>query len=117
MPEVLTKYPDIVIAVLQGGGARCGPGQEPKILKDCPPTRFCATSSGETCVYGLEDIGKMTQISRKDLAERVCDGQEASTEFGSSGCTLASESTAEAALVLGTAAALFVARRIGKRRR
>jgi hypothetical protein len=117
MPEVLTKHPDIVIAVLEGGGARCGPGQEPKILKACPPARFCATSSGETCVYGLEDIGKMTQISREDLAKRVCDGQQASTESASSGCTLASEPAAGAALVLGTAAALIVARRIGKRRR
>jgi hypothetical protein len=112
MPEVLTKHPDIVIEVLKGGGARCGSGQEPKILKACPPERFCVTPSGETCVYGLEDIGQMTQISTADLAERVCDGQQAS-----SGCTLAGEPGVGAALVLGTAAALIVARRIGKRRR
>jgi hypothetical protein len=72
MPEVLTKYPDVVIRVLQGGGARCGPGQEQKILKSCPPDRFCSTATGETCVYGLDEIGKMTQIQKGELAARVC---------------------------------------------
>jgi hypothetical protein len=116
MPEVLTKYPDIVMGVLEGGGARCGPGYEPKILKACPPKRFCVTSTGETCVYGLEEIDKMTQISRADLADRVCKEQGA-TESAAGGCTLAGEPSAGAALVLGTAAALMVARRIGRGRR
>lgn len=72
MPEVLSRYPEVVIEVLRGSGARCGPGQEQTILKACPPERFCSMPTGETCVYGLDEIGKMTQVSPKDLADRVC---------------------------------------------
>ena len=116
MPEVLTKHPDIVLEVLKGGGARCGPGQEQKILKACPPERFCATPTGETCVYGLEEIGQMTQISTADLAQRVCAGSQVTNAVGS-GCTLAGEPASGPALVLAAAAALLLGRRFGKRRR
>ncbi len=72
MPEVLTKYPDIVIRVLQGNDARCGKGVRPRILKHCPREQFCALKTGEICVYGLQDIPKMTQIRAEELAAIVC---------------------------------------------
>ncbi|MBI2294596.1 MAG: hypothetical protein HYU76_00780, partial [Betaproteobacteria bacterium] len=62
MPEQISKYPEVTIQVLKGGGARCGPGVEKQILKQCPSERFCAFPSGEICVYGLEQIPSMTQI-------------------------------------------------------
>jgi len=72
MPEVLTKYPDVVLRVLQGNEARCGPKATPRILKQCPRDRFCSLETGEICVYGLPDIPKMTQIRSEELAAVVC---------------------------------------------
>jgi hypothetical protein len=72
MPEQLTKHPEVTLQVLRGAGARCGPGVEPKILTKCPPQRFCAFDSGEICVYGLDQIPRMTQISVAELAGVVC---------------------------------------------
>jgi hypothetical protein len=42
MPEIISKYPDVVLKVLSGDGARCGEGATQKILKKCPPERFCS---------------------------------------------------------------------------
>ncbi|MCS7312740.1 MAG: hypothetical protein NZ742_07505 [Acidobacteria bacterium] len=72
MPEVLTKYPDVVLRVLQGNDARCGPRVTPRILQQCPRDRFCTLETGEICVYGLPDIPKMTQIRSEELAAVVC---------------------------------------------
>jgi hypothetical protein len=84
MPEVLTKHPDVVLSVLKGGGARCGEGLPQKILTKCPPARFCKTSSGELCVYGLDDLSNMTQVRPEDLAGQVCGSSNAG------GCSLGS---------------------------
>ena len=83
MPELITKHPDVLMTVLRGGGARCGPGQEQKILTKCRAERFCTTSSGEVCVFGLDEIRQMTQISEGELQKIVCRTAAASS---SSGC-------------------------------
>ena len=72
MPEQISKYPEVTIKVLKGAGARCGEGAEQKILTQCPRERFCALPSGEVCVYGIEEIPQMTQITANELARVVC---------------------------------------------
>jgi hypothetical protein len=72
MPEQITKYPEVTLKVLEGGGARCGEGVEQKILTRCPPEQFCSLESGEICVYGVSQIPQMTQITRQELAHVVC---------------------------------------------
>jgi len=79
MPEVLSKYPETVLRVLQGGGARCGEKVEPQILKRCPPKQFCSLPTGEICVYGLGDIPKMTQVRMEELAAVVCPSERSSS--------------------------------------
>jgi len=76
MPEQISKYPDVTMQVLKGGGARCGAGVERKILKQCPAERFCSFPSGEICVYGIDQIGQMTQIKPAELARTVCPPQK-----------------------------------------
>lgn len=71
MPEVLTKFPEIVLQILKQAGIECGTGATQKILAQCPPERFCSLPSGEICVYGIEDISKMTQISATELVQSV----------------------------------------------
>lgn len=68
MPELISKYPEVTLQVLREAGARCGEGIEQKILTKCPPARFCALPSGELCVYGIEEIPLMTQITPRELA-------------------------------------------------
>jgi hypothetical protein len=68
MPEQLTKHPDVTLEVLKSAGAKCGAGAPQTILGQCPAERFCALPGGEICVYGLADVGKMTQISTAELA-------------------------------------------------
>jgi len=68
MPEVISKHPEVTIRVLEDGGAVCGEGVPQTILTECPQERFCATPNGEICVYGLDEITLMTQISREDIA-------------------------------------------------
>ena len=82
MPEVLTKHPDVVLQVLKDAGAQCGVGAEQRILTKCPRESFCSLPTGETCVYGLGDIARMTQISRKELAEIVCNPATGSSPLG-----------------------------------
>lgn len=63
MPEVITRYPDIVLKILRDAGIECGTGAAPEILLNCPPERFCSLPTGEICVYGLDEISKATQIT------------------------------------------------------
>jgi hypothetical protein len=70
MPEIITKYPEIVMQILKVVG-KCGVGVKQQILTTCPPEKFCSLPTGEICVYGLEDIPRMTQISTSDLAKVV----------------------------------------------
>src|SRR5687768_12887207 len=70
MPELLTKHPDAALQVLKSQGAQCGAAIKPKILTRCPPDKFCVLSGGELCVYGPEELGQMTQLSRGE----VCGG-------------------------------------------
>jgi len=72
MPEQISKYPSVTLQVLKGVGARCGEGAPQQILTRCPADRFCSLPSGEICVYGLQDIPRMTQISTQELARIVC---------------------------------------------
>lgn len=75
MPELLTKHPDIVIKVLKSEGAQCGTGAAPKILTKCPPEKFCTLAGGELCVYGSNDLGRMTQLSSADLCRSSPDSR------------------------------------------
>jgi hypothetical protein len=67
MPEVISKHPEITIRVLEDAGARCGPEFQPRILTRCPGERFCSLPTGEICVFGIDEIPQMTQISREEL--------------------------------------------------
>ena len=78
MPEQISKYPEVTLKVLKGAGAVCGEGGEQKILTRCPAERFCALPTGEICVYGLEDIPQMTQITPQEIASVVCPPSQAS---------------------------------------
>lgn len=83
MPEQISKYPEVTMKVLKGGGAQCGPGVEKKILKQCPSEQFCSFPSGEICVYGLDQIPQMTQIKPPELAQAVCPpGKAAQAHLG-----------------------------------
>lgn len=84
MPELISRYPDVAVQILREAGANCGVGREPQILKKCPAERFCSLPTGELCIYGIEDIPMMTQISARDLAPIVCRPEES----GAAGSTL-----------------------------
>lgn len=71
MPEQITKYPDVTLKVLKGTGAVCGEGAPQKILRQCPAERFCSLPTGEICVYGINEIPQMTQITLQELAQVV----------------------------------------------
>jgi hypothetical protein len=79
MPEQITKYPDVTLKVLKGAGAVCGEGAPQKILTQCPATRFCALPTGEICVYGIDEIATMTQISASDVAAVVAPASQSGT--------------------------------------
>ena len=72
MPEQISKYPDITLQVLRESGAVCGQGAPQTILKQCPRDRFCSLKTGEICVYGINEVPKMTQITTQELAKVVC---------------------------------------------
>jgi hypothetical protein len=72
MPEQISKYPDVTLQVLKESGAVCGQGAPQNILKQCPRDRFCSLRTGEICVYGINEIPKMTQITSQELAKVVC---------------------------------------------
>jgi hypothetical protein len=107
MPEVLTKHPEIVIQVLESGGAKCGDGLPQKILTQCPRESFCALPGGETCVYGVADVAKMTQIEGAELAKYVCRER-------AGGCALG-DSDASGALLFGGLLLGFALGRRGRR--
>lgn len=70
MPEQIAKYPDMTLRELKGAGAVCGEGATQKILTQCPAARFCA-STGEICVYAINEISNMTQINAREIAAVV----------------------------------------------
>jgi hypothetical protein len=72
MPEQISKYPDVTLQVLKESGAVCGQGAPQTILKQCPRERFCSLRTGEICVYGINEIPKMTQVTSQELAKVVC---------------------------------------------
>ena len=94
MPEQITKYPDVTLQVLRGEGAVCGQGAPQNILKQCPPDRFCSLRTGEICVYGIDEIPKMTQVTTQEMAKVVCPQARKATVFPAGGATL------EAAMLL-----------------
>lgn len=65
MPEIISKQPEIVIAVLKQAGMHCGTGAKQNILTSCPSDIFCAlpNGKGELCVYSPGMINNMTQMS------------------------------------------------------
>ena len=73
MPEIITKYPEVVMQVLQGSGAKCGTGEKQKILTHCPPGQFCSLPAGEMCVYGIQDISHMQQVSSTEIFQIIKD--------------------------------------------
>jgi hypothetical protein len=73
MPEILTKHPDLVMQVLRESGDKCGMGAPQQILTSCPPERFCAMPTGEVCIYGLDEIHGMTQISPSEIVRAASD--------------------------------------------
>lgn len=80
MPEQITKYPDVTLKVLKEAGAVCGKGAPQKILTQCPKERFCALPTGEMCIYGIDQIPQMTQITPQELAAVVAPGCTPRTE-------------------------------------
>ena len=98
MPEQISKYPDVTLQVLRESGAVCGQGAPQNILKKCPRERFCSLRTGEICVYGINEIPKMTQVTTQELAKVVCPQAQKAAVFS------ADVSALEAALML----ALFV---------
>ena len=81
MPEQISKYPDVTLQVLRESGAVCGQGAPQNILKQCPRDRFCSLKTGEICVYGINDIPKMTQVAPQELAKVVCPLAQKATLF------------------------------------
>jgi len=73
MPEIVTKYPAILLKELKDTGGKCGEGARQKILTKCPVDRFCSLPTGEICVYDLNNMGTMTQISFAEWSEKVKD--------------------------------------------
>jgi hypothetical protein len=72
MPEQITEYPEVTLSVLKGAGAGCGEGVPRKILTQCPGERFCSLPTGEICVYGIDEIPRMNQITTQEPARVVC---------------------------------------------
>ena len=81
MPEQISKYPDVTLQVLRESGAVCGQGAAQNILKQCPRDRFCSLRTGEICVYGINEIPKMTQITSQELAKVVCPQAQKTARF------------------------------------
>lgn len=71
MPEIVTKYPEIVLDLLQKSGGKCGVDAPQKILTSCPPEHFCSFPAGEVCIYDFNDISSMTQISSSEWSEVI----------------------------------------------
>jgi hypothetical protein len=67
MPEMLTKHPEIALKILKDAHIRCGMGDKQQILVNCPKEDFCALPTGELCIYGVNNVSHMTQISPIDV--------------------------------------------------
>jgi hypothetical protein len=94
MPEQISKYPDVTLQVLKESGAICGQGAPQNILKQCSRDRFCSLRTGEICVYGINEIPKMTQVTAQELAQVVCPQARKTAVFS------AGISALEAALII-----------------
>jgi hypothetical protein len=84
MPEQISKYPEVTLKVLKGSGAVCGEGANQRILTKCPADHFCSLRAGEICVYGIEEIPQMTQITPQEIAAIVCPDYKESSIFPAS---------------------------------
>ncbi|WP_024301572.1 hypothetical protein [Pseudogulbenkiania sp. MAI-1] len=82
MPELVSKYPEVTQQVLKSAGAVCGEGVAAKILTRCPAERFCSLPGGEFCVYGLDGLSRMTQISAREWEKAACPGGSSSAGWG-----------------------------------
>lgn len=120
MPEQLTKHPDVTLQVLRSGGAQCGAGQPQQILTACPPERFCKLPGGEICVYGLGEMGRMTQITAAEWRNAVATLPQAGQSPGPPG-TYAGEGATMVGAGFVAGAAIVVAAgsvwRLWRRRR
>ena len=67
MPEIITKYPDVVLTILKDAKIACGAGKPQQILKHCPKDQFCSLPSGELCIYDVKQVASLSQISSLDL--------------------------------------------------
>lgn len=67
MPEIVTKYPEIVLKLLKEANIKCDTGEKQKILTTCSPDKFCSLPTGELCIYGIKDVSKMTQMNVFEL--------------------------------------------------
>ena len=113
MPEQISKYPDVTLKVLKGAGARCGEGAEQKILTECPREQFCSLTTGEICVFGIDEIPKMTQITTQELARVVCPEAKGNS-MGYAALGTVDVALLISALAVGTMIGMFW-RKLGKR--
>ena len=67
MPEIISKYPDVVLKILKDAKINCGTGARQQILTKCPADKFCSLPTGELCVYGVHDANQLTQLQPIDL--------------------------------------------------
>lgn len=67
MPEIVSKYPEVVLQVLKEAHISCGQGMPQKILKDCPKDQFCSLPTGELCIYGVKQMTSMSQLAPLDF--------------------------------------------------
>lgn len=71
MPEIVTKYPKVLIQELKDVKGKCGEGVSPQILKSCPVDQFCSLPTGEICVYDLNELSTMTQVTPSEWSEAI----------------------------------------------
>ena len=110
MPEIITKYPDIVLQILRESGIECGTGAAQRILTTCPPENFCSSPTGEICIYSLSEIPQMTQISSAEIAQVVSVAPVSAPIFGTEVFFLISLT-----LIIGVFFGFLLSRKIKKR--
>lgn len=71
MPEIYTKYPEVVIKLLAAlPGVQIdliNQPQQREILKSCPRGSFIKLPGGELCVYHISQLLQSTQINKQEL--------------------------------------------------
>lgn len=69
MPEIISKHPDLAIAVLKAAGMDCSSKNKPAILQACPKDRLCSLTNGkgELCIYTPNEVSSMTQVTSFDF--------------------------------------------------